>query len=268
MLANTRAQVRGIGDPLVWKHSWCEESKTVMHQYKFSLADEGSFECDEWGPWVQKEVTYNDHITGAIVTRKVLRSDPKGVALVKSYPQITDFPGMEEWIDLDTWKAEQVFDHLKKWKFHSNQATAQASWDSLRLWHMSHQNPNTDIDVGEPITISSTSLSTTPMPWSKMWEIIMEGVDVNAVEANVQQAQKSAKESGKANAKQGPSFLNPRSKRVDCEALSKSTNEVQLNRVTNPNYTEKQQKAAIARDEVNGASYLFQNINSRGPCSL
>ena len=45
-----------IDDPLVWRHLWVEETQSVLVQYKYSLADEGSFERDEWGPWVEKAV--------------------------------------------------------------------------------------------------------------------------------------------------------------------------------------------------------------------
>lgn len=255
--------MRGIGDPLVWRHSWCEERQTVIHQYKMTLADESSFECDEWGPWIEKEVNVNDQITGQIVTRKVLRSDPMGVALIRSYPDVKDFPGLEDWIDMDMWKGERVFEHLQKWKFHRDAAAAKASWDSLHGWHMCHQDPNVDVDLGEPMRFGTATLSTTPMPWSKMWEIILDTADAQTQsDVNIACGNRMVAERPRP-------FLHPRSKeRLDREALSKSTNVVEKNIITNPNYTDKQQRAAIAKDPGNGVSYLHDNLDVPGALFL
>jgi hypothetical protein len=34
-------QVTRIGDPLIWRHIWVPETKTVRVQYKYALSDEG-----------------------------------------------------------------------------------------------------------------------------------------------------------------------------------------------------------------------------------
>lgn len=260
------SQVKKISDPLVWRHRWCNERKKVIHQYKFCLSDEATFERDEWGPWVHTEVTTNDQVTGQVVTQTVCRSDPLGVDLVRSYPKIDDFPGMEEWLDLDTWKAELVFDHLQKWYFHQNSEQALKSWNELHSWHTSHQSSNDDIMLGEPMRLASSSFSTTPLSWSEMWEIIFKDVQED------QESQKGACNGGKVKGDSNSlkqqahkeHFLDPTSKRVDRESLSKSTNAVELNRVTNPNYTTKQQRVEIAMDESNGAAYLSKHIDSKG----
>ena len=67
-------KLKRISDPLVWRHSWVPETETVLVQYKYSLSDVGSFEKDEWGPWINKVVQVNNPDTGAIESKEVLRS--------------------------------------------------------------------------------------------------------------------------------------------------------------------------------------------------
>lgn len=263
--------MRPIGDPLVWRHRWCPEQQKVIHQYKYALSDEATFLRDEWGPWLKVEVTCNDDYTGELCKKEVLRSDPKGVELVQSYPDIKDFPGMEEWLDMETWKANQVFSHLQKWKFHRDSCAALASWDELNTWHKAHQNSNEDIDLGEPINLPSASFSTTPLSWTQMWDIILH--DVRQDELSSKPGGSSKKEgctkagNSTAQKKTKAKFLHPR-ERLDREALSRSTNLVELNRVTNPNWTEKQQRAAIACDRSHGESYLNDNFEKAGALFL
>ena len=35
-------QVKRIGDPLVWRHTWVPETKSVRVQYKYAVSDEGT----------------------------------------------------------------------------------------------------------------------------------------------------------------------------------------------------------------------------------
>ena len=42
--------------PLVWKHSWNATTRTVVAQYKLALSDVATFDKDEWGPWIEKDV--------------------------------------------------------------------------------------------------------------------------------------------------------------------------------------------------------------------
>ena len=62
------------------------ETQSVCVQYKYALSDEGSFEKDEWGPWQEKLVDVEDSLTGEWKQQCVLRSDPAGVDLMRSYP--------------------------------------------------------------------------------------------------------------------------------------------------------------------------------------
>lgn len=254
-------QVRRIGDPLVWRHAWDEKQGKVIHQYKYALSDEATFLRDEWGPWVEVEVPCNDPYTGAVVNQTVFRTDPSGVALVKSYPRIEDFPGVEEWNELSSWKADHVFDHLQKWKFSDDvQKAARAAWKDLNVWHKAHTSSQ-DIDIGEPLRLPSASLSTTPIPWTKMWDIILSDV---RTESSCKVNQPEPTQDVKKTSMGKRPFLDPLSKKVDREALSKATSLIELNRVTNPNYTMKDQKAAIARDESYGAAYVNDNLQVQG----
>lgn len=86
----------------------------MVNHFKYALSDEASFERDEWGPWITKEVMTNDVTTGEPIVQKVARTDPDGVQLVRSYPSVHECPGLEDWLDLESWKAGTVFNHLKK----------------------------------------------------------------------------------------------------------------------------------------------------------
>ena len=61
-----QSEINRIGAPLVWRHRWVAERKEVVVQYKMLLSDEGSFEKDEWGPWVETFVQHNNPQTGKI----------------------------------------------------------------------------------------------------------------------------------------------------------------------------------------------------------
>lgn len=257
-----------ISDPLVWRHIWCPQRKKVIHQYKYALSDEATFERDEWGPWIQTEVRCNDTATGELITKTVFRSDPDGVELVSSYPDINDDPGMEAWLDLESWKANKVFYHLDRWKFHQNGDASRSSWRALNAWHESHQDSNLDIELGEPISLPSASLATSPMSWVKMWEIILKGVKCGDDSGLTKDKASLSPASGSVNAKsKDPRFLHPREK-LDREALCKAKSVVELNRVRHPKYTEADQRVAVAKDACYGGEYLRDNINEPGALFL
>ena len=88
-------KVSKIGDPLVWAHTWIEQERRVLTQYKYLISDSATFEKDEWGPWVEKSVKVNDPTTGELVVKTVLRSDPQGVDIMASWPEFGDFPGVK-----------------------------------------------------------------------------------------------------------------------------------------------------------------------------
>lgn len=232
------------------------------------MSDEGSFLKDEWGPWISREVQCNDPITSEVITQEVLRSDPAGVDLLSSYPSIEDFPGMEEWLDLDKWKGNQVFAHMNKWDFHKNSKQARDSWENLHAWHLAHRDPNEDVELGDPISLNYASLLTSPMSWSKMWEIIFRDVEAGNSSTGRRERDEDASSSSNAKPKMKPNFLHPRSKQVDREALSKSTNMVELNRVTNPLYTEKDQRVALVKDPSHAEAYIQQNVDTPGALFL
>lgn len=54
-----------------------------------------SFEKDEWGPWLETSVPVNDPDTGAVSMKKVLRTDPKCVDLIRPFPSINKM--IQEW---------------------------------------------------------------------------------------------------------------------------------------------------------------------------
>ena len=55
--------------------------------------------------------------TGQAEHVRVLRSDPKGVDFMLSYPDIYEDPGIEPWKDPELWSCDKVFANLKRWKY-------------------------------------------------------------------------------------------------------------------------------------------------------
>lgn len=103
------------------------------------------------------------------------------------------------------------------------------------------------------------------MSWSDMWRIILQ--DVKEDEQPEKCLDTSSNPKQKLSKGEQP-FLDPLSKHVDREALSKSKSAVELNRVANPNYSESQQKVAIASNDVHGAAYLSEQIDVKGALFL
>ena len=169
-------KVSKIGDPLVWRHTWVESEQRVRTQYKYLISDVGSFDKDEWGPWVERCVPVNDPESGAIVMKTVLRSDPEGVQLIASWPEIGDFPGVEEWKPEEEWKCWKVFDGLSKWKFaNPNEArTAHQFWDGMKQWHAGHPDA-ASFSIGTPLRVTPDILlpATPTLSWREMWNVVV-----------------------------------------------------------------------------------------------
>ena len=148
-------------------------------QYKMALSDEGSFQKDEWGPWLEQWVHHNDPTTGRVELIKVLRSDPAGVRLMKSYPDIGIDPGITPWADDTSWKREKVFADLARWEYTNlSNAEVQASrskWASFAQWHTSHQSADTLV-VGQPVIIGGRELHSPLLPWHQMWRVLKTNV--------------------------------------------------------------------------------------------
>ena len=68
------SKLGNIGVPLVWRHTAIEvEGKVecVLSQYKLDLQSIGTFEKDEWGPWMDKHVEVFNHATNCMEVQKV-----------------------------------------------------------------------------------------------------------------------------------------------------------------------------------------------------
>ena len=159
-------KITGIGKPLVWRHRWVEERSEVVVQYKMALSDEGSFEKDEWGPWLEQWVDHNNPQTGRVELVKVLRSDPAGVRLMNKYPDISIDPGVTPWAEDAAWKRDKVFADLSRWQYSelsSDEAlAAHSKWAALGCWHQSHQTSDTVV-VGQPAAIRHDLELRTPL---------------------------------------------------------------------------------------------------------
>ena len=78
-------------------------------------------------------------MSGTYVVKTVLRSDPAGVDLMRSYPDFNDDPGVEPWLKPEQWSADKVFDSMKRWSFAQSEGTEQHTvWEGMQQWHHSH----------------------------------------------------------------------------------------------------------------------------------
>ena len=251
-------KIRRIGTPLVWRHKWNEEQQEVVVQYKMLLSDEGCFEKDEWGPWEERFVQHNNPETGRVELVKVLRSDPAGVRLMKSYPNISVDPGVTPWKDDSAWKREKVFADLARWEYSQLQSdaaqVAASKWGALSRWHQSHPTSDT-IVVGAPIAISNDLELRTPLlSWPEMWNVLKTHISAPAQLTSA------------APAVAGPSTS--RKRRANRDALSASTSAALVNVVTHPGYTEKDRRTALLKDHELGADYVLDNISTDGTLFL
>ena len=184
----------------------------------------------------------------------VLRSDPDGIDLMHSYPDIADDPGLEKWHTPDTWSADRVFADMQKWSFPEASAASspQVAWDGLKQWHNIHPLSST-VTLGQPLKPSSeVAIPTCPtLSWSDMWKIIAPGGQGSSQGGN--------SSSHAANPERA--FLNPLSKRPDREHLSQSRNVTELNRVRDSHNTRTRIQQALLSENSEWESYLEENLN-------
>ena len=246
-------KIKGIGKPLVWRHRWVEERKEVVVQYKMLLSDEGTFEKDEWGPWLEEWIEHNDPQTGRIELVKVLRSDPAGVLLMKKYPDIGIDPGVTPWAEDSAWKRDKVFTDLARWEYSQLKSaeaeTARNRWEALGSWHRSHQTSDT-VAVGQPAAIGQgLELRTPLLSWGEMWKVF---------KTHVNAAPTPAPSAAASSSSQGAASL---SRRVDREALSASTSAAEVNVVIHPGYTDKDARVAQLQGHEEGIAYLRDHLS-------
>ena len=192
----------------------------------------------------------------------VLRSDPRGVDLMQSYPNILDDPGVESWIESEEWECKKVFDHMKRVDFsgcEGGEAAPQA-WESLQQWHRSHPSSHY-FTVGEPIKLTpKIVLPTNPsMPWRDLWDVICpSGTSDSQASASALRGEPCPQP-----------FLDPKSKRPDRQALSKSTSLAELNRVVDGKRYSKQARATNSLiDKNNAESYIQEHLHKKGSLFL
>ena len=174
-----------IGVPLVWRHWWNDGEQRVISQYKMTLATDSTPEKDEWGPWVDTWIDVPDQTTGQLTRKKVLRSDPNGVNIMRRYPNVNIDPGLEEWLSgaepsaeegTRGWSLERVMRDVKKTKYTGCEAADAANslreWQELHRWHLTYPSVE-DIRLTAPIALPSVPseiLNTTPsLTWAAMW---------------------------------------------------------------------------------------------------
>ena len=165
-------QLHHIKEPLVWRHTWVKETQTVLCQYKAALSDTATFEKDEWGPWVEQWVLRDDPETGRAERVRVLRSDPKGVNLMHSYPDIYENPGVEPWYELEKWSHKEVFEKLKRWQYcgcdAETRARCAADWASVGRWHLSHPTSDSVLAGVYHAPRASAELHTPPVSYTHL----------------------------------------------------------------------------------------------------
>eukprot|EP00965_Chrysotila_dentata_P100438 3319268-Pleurochrysis_carterae.AAC.1 len=166
--------VSRIGVPLVWRYLWDSAKKRVLIQYKMSLADKASFEQDEWGPWEDVTVDHLNEESRFVFTAKVngspeallpagsaavpnptsvwdifipafyflrvKRSTSGGVEMMRAYPDLRNYPGVEDWLPADKWSTSKVFYELHRWEYVSTTDAEKfrGHWEALRMWHTAY----------------------------------------------------------------------------------------------------------------------------------
>ena len=244
-------EIKRIGQPLVWRHWWSVERQEVIVQYKMALSDEGSFEKDEWGPWLESIVETNNPQTGRVEATPVLRSDPRGVPLMHKYPDISVDPGVTPWQEDESWKRGKVFEDLARWQYTSLSSAdadvARAKWVALGSWHDSHQTSDTVV-VGQPVSIDGDQLPTPLLSWAEMWRVLKTHVPALAPAP-------------------APAASSSNS-RLNRQQIGDSNSAVEVNVVLNPHYTEKDQRVALLKDRKMGAAYVKDNLEKEGALFL
>ena len=257
---NSNKVVR-IGDPLVWRHTWVPETESVLVQYKYALSDGESFEKSEWGPWVEKVVQVEDTATGEWRAKTVLRSDPAGIDLLRSLPDIHDDPGVEDWMDFAEWKGKRIFDDIGKWTFNRNGEQHRSEWQQLRAWHAAYPTADS-VSVGDHDLMGDLASGASMRPeltWQKMWQVI--ALTPEAVR-EVSKASSDAQEPSTSSA--SSTFLNPMSKTVDREGLASSTSVAELNRVRDSRNTKQHIAGVVAQDEGNWQQHCASELTTKG----
>ena len=106
------------------------------------------------------------HATLGSTPSQVLRSAPKGIELMRKYPDISIDPGVTPWIDDATWKRDKVFSDILRWDYSHLQPVeaqqARKAWADLKGWHDAHPTADTVI-IGTPAQVLFLELSQAPL---------------------------------------------------------------------------------------------------------
>eukprot|EP00965_Chrysotila_dentata_P224117 6193992-Pleurochrysis_carterae.AAC.1 len=204
---------RSIGVPLVWRYLWDAVKERVLVQYKFSLADKATPEQDEWGPWeyvmidrlnestgtvekVQQLGTHKGYRLVAICTLTrlargyarphtpplsgpftVKRSTSTGVEVMRGYPDVNNYPGVEDWLPMEKWSMQKVFDDIYQWDYvdKSKAAMYQCQWEALCAWHTAYSASDSitigmlhDVHVADGLKIGGCPA----VSWGEMWSLL------------------------------------------------------------------------------------------------
>eukprot|EP00965_Chrysotila_dentata_P175281 5785824-Pleurochrysis_carterae.AAC.2 len=86
-------------------------------------------------------VDHHDEASCTIPQVQVKRSTPDGVEMMRSYPDVEQNPGVEDWLAQDKWSMSCVFDDLQRWAFAdtTHTSTYRRQWESLRAWHTAYR---------------------------------------------------------------------------------------------------------------------------------
>lgn len=270
-------KLNNIGVPLIWRHVWNESTKEVVSQYKMALSDEGTFYKSEWGPWVEETVEVEDATTGVVSVEKVLRSDAKGIHLMKSYPDVNANPGWEDWIQAENsdegasegkgWSCGKVFKDLKSYVFtgmnNADSKSAHDELDALHRWHLAHPTPDslffTDsirLDTGQVIPAGPV------LSWQEMW-VKLKRLASHCAFDNGENIRQSEAQDGLSAAMAIRDLRHP-----DRQAIAMASSAAVANVVTHAGYTGPERMAALAGNKETGALYIQETIDSVGALFL
>eukprot|EP00965_Chrysotila_dentata_P202967 6181437-Pleurochrysis_carterae.AAC.1 len=56
-------------------------------------------------------------LQGVLLCFKVKRSTVDGVEMMRGYPRVDKYPGVEDWLPPEKWSMSRVFDDMQRWNF-------------------------------------------------------------------------------------------------------------------------------------------------------
>eukprot|EP00965_Chrysotila_dentata_P178775 5903602-Pleurochrysis_carterae.AAC.1 len=69
-----------------------------------------------------------------MAAEQVKRSTSGGVEMMRAYPDVRNYPGVEDWLPADNWSMQKVFQDMHRWEYVSSTDAdkVRSHWEALR----------------------------------------------------------------------------------------------------------------------------------------